>query len=134
MAKMIVKRVGVFSLAKIQSVVMAAVGLVIGVPLGLIMMIFGAAIMAAGGSDGRAGGGVGIGIGLFYMIGLPIMYGVLGFVTGAISALVYNVASGFLGGLELELENADAGYGAPPQPQSWESQQQYQPGQQPYTY
>lgn len=129
MAKMVVKRVGVFSLAKIQSVIMAAVGLVIGIPLGLITMVFGAAIMAAGGSDGRAGGGVGFGFGLFCMIGLPIMYGILGFITGAISALVYNVASGFLGGLELELENADAGYAAPPQPQDWQAQQ-YNPGQQ----
>jgi hypothetical protein len=134
MAKMIVKRFGVFSAAKLYAVIMAAIGLIIGIPLGLIMMVVGAAVMSMG-RDGAAGGGVGIGMGLFYMIGLPIMYGVIGFIFGALSALVYNVAAGILGGLELELENADAGYGAPPQPQDWSSQQQqYTPGQQPYTY
>ncbi len=133
MAKMVIKRFGVFSAAKIYGTVMAALGLVIGIPLGLIMMVVGAAVMSMG-RDGAAGGGVGIGMGLFYMIGLPIFYGVIGFIFGAIGALVYNVAAGFLGGLELELENADAGYATPPQPQDWSSQQQYQPGQQQYPY
>ena len=40
----------------------------------------------------------------------------------------YNMASGVIGGVELELENADAGYAAPPSPQ-WGAQQS-QPGQQ----
>ena len=135
MAKMVIKRFGVLSAAKLYAVVMAAIGLIIGIPLGLIMMVIGAAVMSMG-RDGAAGGGVGIGMGLFYMIGLPIMYGLMGFIFGALGALVYNMAAGFLGGLELELENADATSAAPPQPQDWSSQQQqYQPGQQPpYTY
>ena len=133
MAKMVIKRIGVFSAAKIYSVIMAGVGLVVGIPLGLIMMIFGAAMMSmSSGRESAAGGGMGIGIGLFYMIGLPIIYGVIGFIFGAIGALIYNVASGILGGLELELENAEAGYGAPPPPQ-WNNANQYQqPGQQQY--
>jgi hypothetical protein len=133
MAKMVIKRFGVLSAAKLYAVVMAAIGLIIGIPLGLIMMVIGAAVMSMG-RDGGAPGGVGIGMGLFYMIGLPIMYGLMGFIFGALGALVYNMAAGFLGGLELELENADAGYAAPPQPQDWSSQQQYQPGQQQYPY
>ncbi len=134
MAKMVIKRFGVLSAAKLYAVVMAAVGLIIGIPVGLIMMVIGAAVMSMG-RDGAAGGGVGIGMGLFYMIGLPIIYGIMGFILGALMALVYNMAAGFLGGLELELENADAGYAAPPQPQDWSSQQQqYQPGQQQYPY
>ncbi|HYE13997.1 MAG TPA: hypothetical protein VD968_06110 [Pyrinomonadaceae bacterium] len=129
MAKMIVKRVGVFSLAKLQAVIGVGLGLVIGIPLGLIMIIFGAAIMS-GGSSSATGGGISVGIiGLFYMIGLPIMYGVIGFIGGAITALIYNVASGVLGGLELELENADTGYTAPPPPSQWGAGQ-YEPGQQ----
>ena len=133
MAKMVIKRFGVLSAAKLYAVVMAAIGLIIGIPLGLIMMVIGAAVMSMG-RDGAAGGGVGIGMGLFYMIGLPIMYGVMGFIFGALGALVYNMAAGFLGGLEMELESADAGYAAPPQPQDWSGQQQYQPGQQQYPY
>jgi hypothetical protein len=133
MAKMVIKRVGVFSVAKIYSIVMAGIGLIVGIPLGLIMIIFGAAIMA-GGRDTAAGGGIGIGMGIFYMVGLPIMYGVIGFIFGAIGALIYNVAAGIIGGVEMELENAEAGYAPPPQPQWGAQQQQYQPGQQQYPY
>src|SRR5947209_3090618 len=98
MAKMVIKRLGVFSVAKIYSVVMAGIGLIVGIPLGLIMIIFGAAIMSAGRGDSAAGGGVGIGLGVFYMIGLPILYAVIGFIFGAIGALIYNMASGVIGG------------------------------------
>jgi hypothetical protein len=135
MAKMVIKRFGVFSAAKIYAVVMAGIGLVIGIPLGLLMIIFGAAMMSVSGRGSAAGGGVGIGIGLFYMIGLPIMYGVLGFIIGAIGAAIYNLAAGMLGGVELELENAESSYATPPAPQ-WNSEQQYQqpPGQQQYPY
>ncbi len=128
MAKMTIKRIGVFSLAKLQGVILAVLGLVIGIPLGLIMMIFGAALMTQGG-EAAAGGGVGLGLGLFYMIMLPVMYGVMGFVFGAITALVYNVASGFIGGLEFEMESATTEYDAPPPPPQW-SANTYQSGQQ----
>jgi hypothetical protein len=131
MAKMVIRRFGVFSAAKIYAVVMAGMGLVIGVPLGIIMMIFGAAMMAGGGNS-AAGGGVGIGIGIFYMIGLPIMYGILGFIFGAIGALIYNIAAGIIGGLEMELENAEQSYTQPPPPQYGANT--YQPGQQQYPY
>ena len=127
MAKMVIRRLGVFSVAKIYAIVMAGVGLIIGIPLGLIMIIFGAVMMTSG-RDAAAGGGVGIGLGVFYMIGLPIIEGVFGFIFGAIGALIYNMAAGIIGGVEMELDNADASYAAPPSPQ-WGAQQS-QPGQQ----
>lgn len=130
MAKMVIKRFGVFSSAKIYAVVMAGLGLVLGVPLGLLMIVFGAAMMSSSWSGGAAGGGVGIGLGLFYMVGLPIIYGIMGFVFGAIGALIYNMAARTIGGLEMELENAEAAYTAPPSP-SWGAQEYGQPGQQP---
>ena len=58
-----------------------------------------------GGQAGLAVGGGGVVIGIVVMIGLPIFYAIIGFVFGAISALVYNVFSGFLGGIEIEVEN-----------------------------
>lgn len=131
MARMVIRRFGIFSAAKIYAVVMAGMGLLIGVPLGIIMMIFGAAMMA-GGSNSAAGGGVGIGIGIFYMIGLPIIYGILGFIFGAIGALIYNMAAGIIGGLEMELDNVELSYTQPPPPQYGAST--YQPGQQQYPY
>ncbi|HYY96259.1 MAG TPA: hypothetical protein VE713_17265, partial [Pyrinomonadaceae bacterium] len=87
--------------------------------------------MMAGRDTGAAGVG-GIVGGLVLMIAIPIFYGIIGFIFGAIGALIYNIAAGIIGGLELELENADAGYTQPPPPQYGASQ--YQPGQQQYPY
>ena len=130
MAKMLVKRVGVLSLAKLQAIIGVGLGLVIGIPIGLIMMIVGAAVMSQG-EGGVAGGGMSVGLGLFYIILLPVMYGIGGFIFGVITALIYNVAAGFLGGLELEMENATPEYVAPPPPQ-WNTPQYQQPGQPQY--
>ncbi len=130
MAKMQIKRIGVFSLAKVYGILMAAIALIIGIPLGFIMMVIGAATMS---SRNGFGGGMGIGLGLFYMILFPIVYGVIGFVFGALSALVYNVAAGFVGGLEWEFEPVNTEYAAPPPPQ-WNAGQQQQPGPQQYPY
>lgn len=123
MAKMQVKRVGVFSFAKVQAVVLGGIMLIMAIPLGLMMMVVGTAMLSQSGTAG----GVGIGIGLFYMVLLPIMGAVMGFVGGALNALVYNIAAGFVGGMEVEMESAAPEYGAPPPPQQWN---QYQPGQQ----
>ena len=35
---------------------------------------------------------------------MPIFYGCMGFVGGAIAAVVYNALAGMMGGLELKLE------------------------------
>ncbi|HYH85465.1 MAG TPA: hypothetical protein VEX60_08275, partial [Pyrinomonadaceae bacterium] len=94
--------------------------------------IFGAAMMAGGGRNTGGAGAGSIVIGLFAMIGVPIFYGIIGFIFGAIGALVYNVASGFVGGIELELEAVANEYAAPPPPQ-WNAGQ-HQPGQQQYPY
>ena len=131
MAKMQIRRMGVFSCAKIYAIVMAAFGLVIGVIYGLFFMIVGGAMLAAGsGREAGPAGASGLIIGLVMMVVIPIFYGVLGFVMGAIGALVYNIAAGFVGGIELELENVGgATYAAPPSP-NYGDQPPYTPGQQ----
>jgi len=128
MAKMVIKRFGVFSAAKIYAVVMAGMGLIFGIIYGLIFIIFGAAMMVGSGRDTGAAGASSLVIGLVMMVAIPIFYGILGFIFGAIGAFIYNVAAGIIGGLEMELENADAGYTSPPPPQYGASQ--YPPGQQ----
>jgi len=119
MAEMVVRKVGILSVAKIEGLLMFVVGLFIGVIYGLFFIIFGAGLMAAmaqrGGGE-QALGGVGpIVIGVLMMIGFPIFYGVMGFVGGAIGALIYNIAAGVVGGIRLELEATTPQYGAPPQ-------------------
>ena len=58
-----------------------------------------------GGNAGLAVGGGGIVIGLLVMIGLPIMYSIIGFIGGALGALLYNLFSNFVGGIEIEVES-----------------------------
>ena len=130
MAKVQIKRMGVFSCAKIYSITLAAMGLIIGVIYGLIFMVVGGAMMAGGGRDAGMAGGSTLVIGLVMMIAIPVMYGIIGFIGGIIGALVYNVAAGIVGGLELEIENMDTGTSyAPPAP-NWGDQPPYTPGQQ----
>ena len=129
MAKMELKRVGIFSSAKISGIVGAGLGLIIGVLYGLIMMTVGAAMMT---QNQGPGAGVGIIGGLLMMIVIPIFYGVLSFIFGALYAVIYNIAAGFVGGLEMEFESTQQEYATPPPPQ-W-SADQYQPGQQQYPY
>ena len=126
MAEMTVRRVGVLSLAKIQGFLMFIFGLIIGVLYGLIIMIFGAAITSLAPRDeGGAAGGIGtIVIGLILMIAVPIFYGLMGFVGGAIGALIYNIAARFVGGIKIDLESDAPAY-SPPPPQQW-SGGQYQ--------
>ncbi len=130
MAKVQIKRMGVFSCAKIYSITLAAMGLIIGVIYGLIFMVVGGAMMAGGGRDAGTAGASSLVVGLIMMVVIPIVYGVIGFVAGAIGGVVYNVAAGFVGGIELELEGMEgAGYSAPPSP-GWGEQPPFQPGQQ----
>lgn len=120
MAEMTIRRFNVFSVAKIQGFLAFVIGLLIGVIYGFAFMIFGAAISSlAPQGDSQAMGGVGaIVIGLVIMIAVPILYGLLGFIGGAIGALVYNLAAGVVGGVKFELEGVAPAY-APPPPQQW---------------
>ena len=128
MPQMTVRRIGVLSLAKIQAVVAAAIGLIIGVIYAVFMVLFGAVMATMGGGEGgtaaAAGGIVG---GVFMVVLIPLFYGVLGFAFGALSAAVYNLAAGSIGGLEMELEDKSSGGGyaysaPPPLPGQWPDQ------------
>ena len=135
MAKVQIKRVGVFSCAKMYAITLAAVGLLIGIIYGVIFMVLGGAMLAGGGRDTGMAGGSTIVIGLVMIIVIPVFYGILGFIGGLVGGTVYNIASGIVGGIEMELENMDGGTGyAPPAP-NWGDQPPYTPGQQqPYPY
>jgi len=106
MNRLRIRKLGVLSVAKIQSLVMLVVSLLISIPYGLIIIVyalFGASMI--GGNASFAVGGGGVVVGILVMIGLPIFYAIIGFIFGAISALVYNLFSGIVGGVEIEVEN-----------------------------
>lgn len=105
MNKLMIKKIGVLSIAKIQAAIMGVLSLIIAIPYGLFVILI--SILGFAGSRGDAGmaiGGFGIVGGIAIMIILPIVYTIIGFIAGAISALVYNVVAGAVGGVEIEVE------------------------------
>jgi len=119
MAEMTIRRFGVLSVAKMYGLLMFLFGLIFGVIYGLILIVFGAAISAMGARDAAAGGIGTVAMGIGMMIGLPLFYGVLGFIMGAIGALIYNAVAGFIGGVKFELEGVREEYAPPPPPHQW---------------
>ena len=120
MAEMTIRRFGVLSVAKMYGLLMFLFGLIFGVIYGLMLIIFGAAISAMGpGREAAAGGISTVVMGIGVMIGLPLFYGVLGFIMGAIGALIYNGVAGIMGGIKFELEGVQDEYAPPPPPHQW---------------
>jgi len=96
---MVLKRIDVLSAAKIGGILYAVLGLFFGGVMSLFGLL-GASL--AGSEGGEAWMGLIFGVGA--IITLPIFYGVLGVVFSALSALLYNVIAGLVGGLEIDLQ------------------------------
>ncbi|MBS0514631.1 MAG: hypothetical protein JSS16_04070 [Proteobacteria bacterium] len=93
---MVIKRINVLKLAIFQGALMAAFGLLAG----LFFLMFGSMLAGLGGH----GSSVGIFGGIGALVFLPIMYGIFGFIAGAIGAFIYNLVAGVVGGVEIEVE------------------------------
>jgi hypothetical protein len=96
---MVVKRVGVLSLAKVSAALYALMGLIFG---GIISLISVAGSAFGGGAMKDAFGGVMFGAAA--VIILPICYGLVGFIGSLIAGGLYNVIAGMVGGIELEVQ------------------------------
>ena len=105
MNKLQVKRLGILSVAKIQSVIGLVVGLILGIIYFFIFAVFGAMIMGMAGKDGTAAGGITIAYGVAALIGFPVFYAIFGFIMGVIVSAIYNLVARFIGGIEFEVEN-----------------------------
>src|SRR5215469_10818403 len=92
-----VRSIGVFSAAKINGLLYGILGLLLA-PFVLLGPFF-----SMLGGDGAKRGGFGGAI--FVAVLLPIFYGVIGFLFGAVLAFIYNAISHAIGGLEIELES-----------------------------
>jgi hypothetical protein len=97
------KKIDPMSAAKIEGLI----GVVFGLIAGLFMVIAGAGIrsMMGGYGDGYNYGSMMAGFGIGAIIIMPIMYGIGGFIAGAVVAWIYNLAAGWIGGIEIDLEN-----------------------------
>jgi len=92
-----IKRFGVLQTAKFAAVMYFIFTVILMIPFGLISIIIGS---ATGGKEGFLGamfGGV-------FMLFMPLIYAVLGFVFVAIGCLVYNLIAKLVGGIEIEIE------------------------------
>ena len=87
-----VKRIGVLSLAKILGLLYAIFGLIVGA-LFAVLSLFGLNTEETGLFFGSAS----------IIIIFPILYGIMGFIGGLITAFFYNLIAGKIGGLEVEL-------------------------------
>lgn len=92
----IIKSVGVLSVAKIMGLIQACFGLAFA-PFFLLIGLLGSLT----GQEKSPFAGV---FGVFLALFMPVLYGALGFVMGAIGALLYNLFAKLVGGLELQLE------------------------------
>ena len=119
MAEMTIRRFGVFSVAKMSAIIWFIFGLIVGVLYGLFFMIFGAALssFAPEGQGMDATGSIVAGV--FMMVVIPIIYGIMGLIAGAVGTLVYNILAGMIGGVKFEIEGVQQAYSPPPPPQDW---------------
>lgn len=92
----IVKSVGVLSVARIAGLIYGFMGLIFA-PFFLLIGVMGAAL---GQKNSPLAGIFGVGVAVL----MPLLYGAMGFVMGAIGALLYNLCSRWVGGFELEME------------------------------
>ncbi|MDP6418463.1 MAG: hypothetical protein QGG80_03225 [Candidatus Krumholzibacteria bacterium] len=89
------KRLGVFFSAKLQALVMAALGFIAGV------------LYAFGGFFYELFTGTlnsGTALAFMALIGMPLMFAACGFVAGAVGAVLYNLVARWFGGIEMDFD------------------------------
>ena len=92
-----VKRIAPGSAFKVGGITYAIMGLLFGILFALISMAGGANIPGAQAGVFRLFFGVGA------IVFLPIFYGIIGGISGAIGAAIYNLVAGWVGGLEVDI-------------------------------
>ncbi|WP_342679570.1 hypothetical protein [Methanofollis sp. UBA420] len=94
-----IKRFGIISVAKISGVIYCVIGLIFGLLFALISILN----MAAPSDGGMVTAGLGSVALLILAFAIAVLYGILGFIFGGLIAWVYNVAAGWIGGIEMEI-------------------------------
>ena len=95
-----IEKIGVSSAAKIYGLTLGILGFVIGIFYALFLSAF------SGLLDDLPISGAG-GLGIIMVIVFPIMYGIMGFIIGALGSVVYNFVASKTGGLEIQLSKDD---------------------------
>lgn len=93
-----IRRMDVMQMAKTLGALYFLLGFIIGVPVLFFMS------SVANTRSGMPGFGNGFGIGM--IIAMPVIYGVIGFIGGALMAAVYNLVARWTGGIGIDLGSA----------------------------
>jgi hypothetical protein len=101
-ACMVIRHVGVWSVARLYGALSASMGLIFGGIVALISLAGGAAGFAHNADS--PSGPLAMMFGVGAIVFLPVFYGILGLCAGAIGAALYNVFAGMLGGIELDIQ------------------------------
>ena len=94
---MTLKRIGPMSCAKISGALYVVFGLIIGAVISLIAVI-------GTGADAAQDSPFAMLFGVAAVFILPVVYGVMGFLSALVGAGIYNLLAGVVGGVEMHLE------------------------------
>lgn len=90
-----ITKVGILSLIKLYGALYGALGFIIG----LFAALIAATGLMAGGDFPMMGGGIAA------IIVMPILYGIIGVIAGAIGGALYNLFAQWVGGIQVELKD-----------------------------
>lgn len=95
------RKLGVLSVAKINAVLSAFMGFIIGI----FYAVLGAVMDAAGAPLVQGISPILVSFGLVLV--MPIIYGILGFISGLILAALYNLFASLFGGIEMKFKKVE---------------------------
>ena len=95
------KRVEPGSAFKIGLITYGILGLVLGICMAIFSILVGSFGTAAASVPGSKLFGLGMGVG--WIIFFPVVYGLFGGIFAAIGAVVYNLAAGWVGGIQVDI-------------------------------
>lgn len=100
-----IHNVGVLSLANVLGLLYGLLGLIFGAIFTVVSLLgAGFGMMMEGGlHDGTGMGWIGSLFGIAAIVLLPLFYGVMGWVTGAVTAFLYNLVAARVGGIEVDI-------------------------------
>jgi hypothetical protein len=93
------KRVSPLQLGKVAGIIYALLSLVF-IPFLLLALLISAFAPNTSGNTSE----IGLGVAIVMVVLAPVIYGVFGFIFGALAGWIYNIVAGWTGGIEFEIE------------------------------
>jgi len=100
-----VNKLGVFSFAKFQGIILGILGLIAGTAYSFGGLIFDT-MVSMGWVSSNVTSGLSFGTVLAFgaLLGMPVIFASFGFIAGIIEALLYNLFARWFGGFDLDFE------------------------------